>query len=452
MTGAVLPVIPEYITVHLGNPDSDASDVTVPFADYIKNVASSEIYPTWPESAVRANILAQISFALNRIYTEYYRSRGYNFDITNSTAIDQSFVNGRDIFDNIGRIVDDIFSVYISRVGSVEPLFAAYCDGVEVQCRGLSQWGSVSLANDGLTPIEILQYYYGDNIELVTDAPIGGVEESYPGRALRIGRVGNDVLFIQNRLNRIAENYPDIPKITSPLGIFNTETESAVRAFQRIFSLTPDGVVGRATWYSILRIYASVKRLADVESEGIPIEEVTTQYQPTLSLGDEFQGVRELQYLLRFVGAYVDTIPVIEVDGIFGPMTEAAVRAFQREYGLPETGVVEAQTWETLFRAYRGILESLPEDFGNGVKPYPGYPLSRGQESDEVKTLQQYLNFISKTYTEIPKLTEDGLFGFGTERAVRIYQRIFGIPESGVVGAGTWDSIVQTYLSLKDNT
>ena len=156
--GAILPVIPENITVHLGRPTESARNVTVPFADYIKNVASSEIYPTWPENALRANILAQISFTLNRIYTEYYRSRGYDFDITNSTAFDQSFVYGRDIFENISQIVDEIFNEYIRRSGSVEPLFAVYCDGINVQCNGVSQWGSVELANQGLTPYEILQY------------------------------------------------------------------------------------------------------------------------------------------------------------------------------------------------------------------------------------------------------------------------------------------------------
>ena len=201
--GAILPVIPENITVHLGRPTESARNVTVPFADYIKNVASSEIYPTWPENALRANILAQISFTLNRIYTEYYRSRGYDFDITNSTAFDQSFVYGRDIFENISQIVDEIFNEYVRRSGSVEPLFAVYCDGINVQCNGVSQWGSVELANQGLTPYEILQYYYGDGIELVTDVPVVGSITSYPGTPLRLGSNGDEVYFVQTRLNRI---------------------------------------------------------------------------------------------------------------------------------------------------------------------------------------------------------------------------------------------------------
>ena len=185
------PIIPEFITVHLGPPDSDAQNITLPFADYIANVASSEVYPTWPESALRANVYAQMSFALNRIYTEYYRSRGYDFDITNSIAIDQSFVNGRDIFENVQNITRELLGDYIVRRGSVEPLYAAYCDGIEVTCNGLSQWGSLDLANQGLSPYEILQYYYGNNIDIVNNAPIGNVSASVPTFPLSLGSTGD---------------------------------------------------------------------------------------------------------------------------------------------------------------------------------------------------------------------------------------------------------------------
>ena len=182
---ARLPTIPEFITVHLGTPDSDAPNVTVPFSEYVTNVASSEIYPTWPENAIRANMYAQISFALNRIYSEYYRSRGYDFDITNTTAYDQTFINGRDYFENIAELAAELFNSYIVRQGFVEPLFARYCDGIEVSCDGLSQWGSVDLANNGYTPYEILQYYYGNNINIISDAPV----EGNSGENLSIGQV-----------------------------------------------------------------------------------------------------------------------------------------------------------------------------------------------------------------------------------------------------------------------
>lgn len=240
------PVVPESIVVHLGPPGSAAQNVTVPFAEYIKNVASSEIYPTWPESAIRANILAQISFALNRVYTEYYRARGYDYDITSTTQFDQAFVPDRGIFENISQIVDDIFNNYIVRQGRVEPLFAQFCDGVRTKCGGLSQWGSVDLAEEGMTPYEILQYYYGGDIGLVMNAPVGGNVPSYPGRPLRRGSVGEDVRTIERQLNRIGRNYPAIPAITQLDGVFGPETESAVRTFQQIFSLDADGVVGNA--------------------------------------------------------------------------------------------------------------------------------------------------------------------------------------------------------------
>lgn len=252
---AELPFIPETITVHLGAPDSNAENVTLPFDEYITNVASSEIYPTWPESAIRANIYAQISFALNRIYTEYYRSRGYDFDITNSTAFDQSFIKGRDYFENVGRIVSEIFDSYIVRQGSVEPLFTAYCDGREVNCEGLSQWGTVSLANQGYTPYEILQYYYGNDINIINDVPVQVPNSSLPPRPLRLGSGGDEVRTVQLRLNRISDNYPAIPKIALPDGVFSFDTEDAVKSFQETFSLEPDGIVGRATWYKILFVY-----------------------------------------------------------------------------------------------------------------------------------------------------------------------------------------------------
>lgn len=443
------PVIPETVTVHLGRPDDPARNVTVPFVDYIKNVASSEIYPTWPESAVRANIFAQISFVLNRIYTEYYRSRGYDFDITNSTAIDQSFVYGRDIFENISEIVDEIFNSYLRRRGSTEPLFAAYCDGVEVQCGGLSQWGSVTLANDGMTPYQILQYYFGDDIDIVRNVPVEGIGESYEGTPLRLGSVGNSVRLAQIRLNRISRNYPGIPKISAPDGYFDAETRDAVQAFQRQFSLPPDGVIGPGTWYAIARIYNGVKRITDINSEGIPPEDVTLLYSTELREGSAGAGVTELQYFLAMIAAFNESVRPVAIDGVFGANTRAAVEDFQYDYGLPVTGVVEVNTWRALYNTYRNLLASLPEGyFSATTEPYPGVPLVVGESGEAVRTLQTYLNRISDVYTEIPKLTVDGVYGPGTENAVRIYQEVFGLTPSGAVGAETWNSIAETYRTL----
>ncbi len=451
MTNARLPIVPETITVHLGSPDQAAQNVTVNFPDYIKNVASSEIYPTWPESAIRANILAQITFALNRVYTEYYRSRGYDFDITNSTAFDQSFVLGRDIFDNISRIVDEVFNDYVRRAGSVAPLFAQYCNGTTVTCGGLSQWGTVTLAENGLTPFEILQNYYGDDIELVRDAPVEGLSESYPGVPLRPGTSGNEIRLIQIRLNRIAKNYPSIPKILNPDGIYGPETEAAVREFQRIFALTEDGIIGRATWYMIQRIYNSVKRLSELNAEGLPLSEVTDLFATRLTEGDTGTGVRELQYFLAFVGYFVQSVPTVAIDGIFGAATRRAVEAFQQTYGLPVTGIVDTVTWNRLYDAYRGFLQSLPADyFVDAPLPYPGFQLRLGSSGEAVTALQEYLNFISDTYTSIPKLTVDGQFGGATEAAVRAYQTLFGLTTSGIVSFSTWDAITDTYSELRE--
>lgn len=445
---ARLPYIPEYITVHLGRPSANAENVTIPFYDYIKNVASSEIYPTWSDEAIRANVLAQISFALNRIYTEYYRSRGYDFDITNSTAIDQSFVNGRDIFDNVSQIVDDLSGVYLSREGDAAPLFASYCDGVEVRCNGLSQWGSEELAQRGFDAEAILKNYFGDDISLVQNVPTMGITESYPGSPLRRGSSGNDVFFIQRRLNRIAKNYPAIKRIEPALGFYGESTEEAVRQFQRIFSLTPDGIVGRATWYKIQQIYAAVTSLSDLASEGIPIEDITNYFPTELDRGDTGVGVSELQYLLSFISDFVSYIPKVAIDGIFGEATEEAVKAFQTYYGLADTGVVDTETWEKLTNVYISFLDSVPEGYFNEMDVYFGAPLVPGDSGRYVERVQNYLNFISDNYPSIQKVTVDGIYGPSTERAVKEFQSLFSLDPTGVVGQTTYSRLASEYRRL----
>ncbi len=449
MISLPLPYIPETITVHLGAPDAAAENVTVSFPDYIKNVASSEIYPTWPENAIRANIYAQISYALNRIYTEYYRSRGYDFDITNSTTIDQSFVQGRDIFDNIAEIVDDIFNDYLVRPGEVQPLFAQYCDGVEVQCEGLSQWGTVDLANQGLTPYDILTRYYGTNLDINTDTPIQPFSPSLPYRPLRLGNFGNDVRTVQVRLNRISANYPSIPKIYPIDGVFGISTDNAVKEFQRVFDLTPDGIVGPATWYKIIQLYNGVKRLNALASEGLTFEDVSAQFPTELSPGDESIYVREFQYFLNVLGENLAAIPPIAIDGSFGPATEAAVRAFQMAYGLPVTGVVDEATWIDIYNAYRGILLSTPEYYnGTPVVLFPGYLLLLGMQGDEVALLQEYLRVLSTVYTEIPTIDVNGVYGTATRDAVIAFQSLFGLSPTGIVDALTWDAITDAYSDI----
>ena len=444
-----LPYIPEFITVHLGAPDSNAPNVTVPFVDYIANVASSEIYPTWPESAIRANMYAQISFVLNRIYTEYYRSRGYDFDITNSTSIDQKFIEGRDIFENIRTLAAELFDNYVVRQGSVEPLFTAYCDGRRVSCDGLSQWGTVDLAERGYTPYEILQYYYGNDIDIVSDVPVGVLRESAPTVPLRVGSVNDNVRTVQLRLNRIGQNYPSIPKIPETDGVFGTQTEAAVRRFQEIFGLTADGVVGRATWYYIRRIYNAVKRLNEIDAEGVTLEEVTAQYPGVLREGDVSLGVLNLQYFINYLSAYYSTIPPLAVDGTFGPATRAAVIDVQNTFGLPADGIVGEVTWEAIYNAYLGIVSTIPLEFVEGqTVPFPGIVLRIGASGDDVRLLQEYLAAIAPVFPSIPSVTPDGIFGPRTRDAVIAFQEEFGLPINGRVGAITWAAITDIYEDI----
>lgn len=446
-----LPFIPETVTVHLGPPASDAENVTVSFVDYIKNVASSEIYPTWPENAIRANVIAQISFVLNRIYTEYYRSRGYDFDITNSTAIDQSFTYGRDVFENISNVVDDIFDTYIRRSGAVEPLFALYCDGVNTTCPGLSQWGTVSLAEEGLGPFDILTRYYGNDIGLVENAPIMGNTESYPGRVLAVGSSGNDVKTLQTRLNRISKNYPAIPKILLIDGIYATDTEDAVRSFQEIFSLPETGEVNRATWYAIGRIFAGVKSLSDLQSEGLSPEEVSDLFDTVLQLGYSGRGASDLQYFLRFISVFDPAVEGPAIDGVFGTETESAVRSFQRQYGLLETGIVDTPTWEAIYSTYQGMLDSLPAGyFSATTEPYPGFPLRLGSRGEEVLRIQRYLNRVATVYPQIPTLSEDGVFGSATQAAVLAFQALFGLAEDGIVALLTYNRLAELYRDITE--
>lgn len=362
----VIPYVPQRITVHLGAPNANADNVTVSFVDYVKNVASSEIYPTWEESALRANILAIISFALNRVYTEFYRSRGYDFDITSSTAYDQFFVRGRSFFSNVARLVDELFNSYLRRPGFVEPLAAKFCNGTTVTCEGLSQWGSQGLAQQGYNSTQILRSYYGD-VEIVTNAPVRDYVSSYPGTPLRRGSVGPNVVVVQTELNRISQNYPAIPKIATVDGIFGAQTENALTAFQRIFDLDPDGVVGPATWYALVRLYTAVTSLSELRSQGQQFYTIAWNQGQPISPGDRGIRVEHLQYMLRVLSAYISQIPSVTVDGIYGSATRSAVLAAQSYFGLPQTGTVDLATWDEIYDQFTGIenasfrdLESFP--------------------------------------------------------------------------------------------
>ena len=382
----VIPFVPKNITVHLGAPNANAENVTVPFVDYVKNVASSEIYPTWEPAALRANILAIVSFALNRVYTEFYRSRGYPFDITSSTAYDQYFVKGRSYFDNVSRIVDELFNDYLRRPGFVEPLAAKFCNGTTVTCAGLSQWGSQELAQQGQNSTQILRNYYGD-VEIVPDAPIRGNQQSYPGTPLRLGSRGPFVTVIQTELNRISRNYPAIPKIPNVDGIFGPKTEAAVRKFQEIFDLTVDGVVGKATWYALVRLYTAVLSLSELRSQGQQFYAVNWAYPQGLQQGARGDKVRHLQYMLSVLSEFIPQIPELTQDGIFGPNTRNAVIAAQSWLGLPQTGVVDETTWDEIYDQFAGIENrtlrsdvTFPGTAGTTLRQFPGDGIQPGKQ------------------------------------------------------------------------
>ncbi len=257
------PVIPETIVVHDGVPDNTSSkNYYVPFKDYVKNVASCEIYSTWPEATIRSNVLAILSFTLNRVFTEWYRNKGKNFTITNSTAYDHAFIYGRNIFAEISRIVDDIFNTYITKPDIRQPLFTQYCDGKRTTCPNwLSQWGSKDLGDKGLSDIDILKTYYGPEIYLSQAEKVMGVPSSFPGTPLTVGSSGKDVTTIQKQLNVIAKNYPAIPKLIED-GRFGDRTLEAVKVFQGIFKIPQSGIVDFATWYKISDVYVAVAKLA----------------------------------------------------------------------------------------------------------------------------------------------------------------------------------------------
>ena len=396
----VIPYVPQRITVHLGAPSASADNVTVSFSDYVKNVASSEIYPTWEESALRANILAIVSFALNRVYTEFYRSRGYDFDITSSTAYDQFFVRGRSFFSNVSRLVDELFNSYLRRPGFVEPLAAKFCNGTTVTCEGLSQWGSQALAQQGYNSTQILRSYYGD-VEIVANAPVQDYVSSYPGTPLRRGSVGPNVVVIQTELNRISQNYPAIPKVSAVDGIFGAATENSVTAFQEIFNLTPDGVVGPATWYALVRLYTAVTSLSELRSQGQRFYTIAWNKGRPLVPGDRGIQVEHLQYMLRVLAAYISQIPSVAVDGIYGSASRSAVLAAQGYFSLPQTGTVDLTTWNEIYDQFTGIenasfrdLERFPYTsavIGNTLPrnryarsstmtQFPGYDLATGDQ------------------------------------------------------------------------
>lgn len=437
--------IPTNITVHLGAPDDNAENVTVPFIDYIKNVASSELYPTWPDNSLAANIIAITSVALNRFYTEWYRSRGYNFDITNDTRYDQSYVHNRGIFDSIAEIADQIFNYYIARTGQTFPIYARFCDGRISMCDGLQQWGTVELADAGYSPEEILKYYYGENIEIITNAIQTDVQQTFPG-AMSLGDSSLSVIRMQYHLERIRLNYPAIPPIPQIDGYYGEETEAAVRTFQGIFQLPQTGVIDEGTWYRIIRTYTAVTKLAELSAEGLMLNELYDITSEQFLQGDVRPGVDLLQFALNVLSAFYDTVPAVPITSVYDYQTRDAVIQYQKTMGLPETGIANEVTINSIYRTIIGILETVPpEGVYFPVLKWPGVIYTLGHESPGVYVIQEMLSYISLIIPEIPYMEPNGIYDETTQRAVTEFQRLNGLEPTGIVNEQDWNLIVSVY-------
>ena len=439
-----IPIIPEEIIVHLGDPDEKARNITVPFIEYIKNVASGEIYPNWPLDAIKANVLAQISFALNRVYNEWYPSKGYNFDITSSPMYDQSFVENRQFFETISQVVDEFFNDYLVKDEQVQPFFAMYCDGRVTTCDGLSQWGSVSLANQGKGPLDILRNYYG-NVNIIFNAPSEENVRSYPGFPVEIGTAGDFVRMLNMQLNRIGQNYPAIPVILNDSPYFTIETENAVKKFQEIFNVPITGVVDKSTWYRIKYLYNAVKKISDLYSEGISIDEATLLFNKNLQVGDSGQYIKTLNYLTNVISYFDSSIPFLNLsEDTFNDDTKQVVVAIQNKYGLDSDGIVDSETWKVIKEVYRQTIRDIPSEYYVVLNEfYPGRFLSNGMSGDDIINLQKFLYIICKNTGSIPGVVVNGIFDNLTEQSVRAIQRKYNLVENGVVGPAVWYRIVE---------
>jgi len=370
--------------------------------------------------------------------------------ITNSTQYDQYFVENRNIFDSVSVIADEIFNTYILKPPGIEPFFSEYCNGTTATCPGMKQWGTVTLAQQGRNYLEILRYYYGQNIYIQTTNNIQTPFESFRSN-LTIGSTGEDVAMIQMMLARIRRNYPLIPNLTVD-GVYGSQTVAAVRQFQQIFGLGQTGTVDRRTWYQISNIYSAVTKLAELGTEGHQPTPITPPTPPpsennppfpgtSLRLGSSGNNVRIMQQFLNRIRTSYPSIPQLTVDGSFGPATQSAVIAFQRLFGLTQDGIIGPMTWQKIVYVYNQV--NAGETPSPTAPPYPGTPLRVGSSGPNVVTLQQNLNRVAEKNTAIPKVIADGIFGPLTESSVRAFQRYYGLTPDGIVGPATWNRLMQ---------
>ena len=399
---------------------------------------------SWPEEALRANIIAQVSLALNRIWTEWYPSRGYSFNITGSPGYDQAYVNGRTVFAVMERLTAELFNTFVQRSGDAEPYFTEYCDGKTVTCPGMKQWGTVDRAREGLNALQILRYYYGNRVQLVTTNNIAAIPSSYPGSPLRRGSTGTNVRILQKQLSRIAKDYPSFGK-PAVTGTFDEATENSVKKFQKQFGLTADGIVGKATWYKISYIYVSIKDLAELTSEGETAEGIqSTGGWPgtVLRRGSTGSSVEQVQFWLSDLAQFDSSLVRVSVDGSYGAATERAVRAFQQKQNLTADGVVGQTTWNALYAAWVDAQSDL------GGTAWPGTALRRGDTGMEVRLVQFWLRLAADNYSALRTVTVDGSYGAATVSAVTAFQSLFGLTADGVVGRSTWNKLKEVGLAV----
>lgn len=404
---------------------------------------------SWPEEALRANIIAQVSLALNRIWTEWYPSRGYSFNITGSPGYDQAYVNGRTVFAVMERLTAELFNTFVQRSGDAEPYFTEYCDGKTVTCPGMKQWGTVDRAREGMNALQILRYYYGNRVQLVTTDNIAAIPSSYPGSPLRRGSTGTNVRILQKQLSRIAKDYPSFGK-PAVTGTFDEATENSVKKFQKQFSLTADGVVGRATWNKVSFIYVSVKDLAELTSEGETAEgtQSTGGWPGTvLRRGSTGSSVEQVQFWLSDLAQFDSSLMRVTVDGSYGAATVSAVEAFQTLFGLTPDGVVGRSTWNKLKEVGLAVANKI---VAANVAPGQFTTTTRaGSSGTAVRAVQYYLRRLAAYYSDVPRVAVDGKFGAATTRAVKAWQSRAGLTVDGVVGRMTFQSLYDAAQALE---
>ena len=404
---------------------------------------------SWPEEALRANIIAQVSLALNRIWTEWYPSRGYSFNITGSPGYDQAYVNGRTVFAVMERLTAELFNTFVQRSGDAEPYFTEYCDGKTVTCPGMKQWGTVDRAREGMNALQILRYYYGNRVQLATTDNIAAIPSSYPGSPLRRGSTGTNVRILQKQLSRIARDYPSFGK-PAVTGTFDEPTENSVKKFQKQFSLTADGVVGRATWNKVSFIYVSVKDLAELTSEGETAEgtQSTGGWPGTvLRRGSTGSSVEQVQFWLSDLAQFDSSLVRVTVDGSYGAATVSAVEAFQTLFGLTPDGVVGRSTWNKLKEVGLAVANKI---VAANVAPGQFTTTTRaGSSGTAVRAVQYYLRRLAAYYSDVPRVAVDGKFGAATTRAVKAWQSRAGLTVDGVVGRLTFQSLYDAAQALE---